>query len=362
MLVGHDDEVHSNRALRWHAVCFIATTNAMKNSVPHSHRMTRRWLSLALLASSAFLPSLAAAQDAWPSRPIKLVVTFPPGGSSDLVARLIAPRLSAALGQPVVIENRPGGAGIIGSDAVAKAAPNGYTLVVSSPGSHSIAPTLNRNIKYDALADFTHVAMIGSIPHVLLANPKFEAQDVKTLVALARKQPGKFDFGSGGTGSINHVIGELFKSKASISLTHIPYKGSAAAIIDLRGNMVPLAVDALPANVGSIRNGDVRALAITSTRRSPLTPDIPTFVELGYPEVIAENWVGLSAPARLPEPIARRLALETEKVIAQPDVQAKLNERGMIPAYRGPTDFTSFVRADIARWKPVIISSGAQID
>ncbi len=316
----------------------------------------------ALLLACAALAGAAHAQDAWPTRPVKIVVTFPPGGSSDLVARLLAPKLQAALGQPFIIENRPGGAGIIGSDAVAKAAPDGYTLVVSNPGSHSIAPTLNRNIKYDAMADFTHVAMIGSIPHVLLANPKFEAQDVKTVVALAKKSPGRFDFGSGGTGTINHVIGELFKAKAGVSLTHIPYKGSAAAIVDLRGNMVPLAVDALPANMGAIRNGDLRALAITSPKRSPLAPEIPTFTELGYPEVVAENWVGFSAPARLPEPIARRLSQEVEKALALPEVREKMADWGMVVAYRNPADFSAFVRADIARWKPVIISSGAQID
>lgn len=304
----------------------------------------------------------AIAQEPWPTKPVKIVVTFPPGGTSDLVARLLGPKLSASLGQPVVIENRPGGAGIIGADAVAKAAPDGYTLVVSTPGSHSIAPTLNRNIKYNAADDFTHIALIGSLPHVLLAHKDFTARNLPELVAMAKAAPGKIDFASGGAGSINHVIGELFKSSAGISMTHIPYRGSAAAIVDLRANMLPLAVDALPANVGAIRNGDVRALAITSARRSPLAPDIPTFAEQGFGEVVVENWVGISGPARMPDTVVRRLAQEVEKAMALPDVRDRMAEWGMVATFKGPGEFPGFVRADIARWRPVILRSGAQID
>ncbi|CAN5530514.1 tripartite tricarboxylate transporter substrate binding protein [soil metagenome] len=314
-----------------------------------------------LFASGTALAQTAAAAP-WPTRPVKIIVTFPPGGTSDLVARLLAPKLSTALGQSVFVENKPGGAGIIGADSVARSPADGYTLVVSTPGSHSIAPTLNRNIKYDAAADFSHIALIGSLPHVLLVNNTFAARNLGEYVAMAKQQPGKIDFGSGGAGSINHVIGELFASRAGISITHIPYKGSAAAISDLRGNTVPSVVDALPANVGSIRNGDLRALAITSAQRSALAPDIPTFKELGYPEVVVENWVGFSGPAKLPDDIVKRLSVETEKALALPDVQEKLREWGMVTTFKGPTEFATFVRADIARWRPVIIASGAQID
>ena len=326
--------------------------------------MMHKGILFKLFAAMAVVSSFgaASAQDAWPSRAIKIVVTFPPGGTSDLVARLLGPKLSASLGQPVVIENRSGGAGMIGADAVAKTAADGYTLVVSTPGSHSIAPTLNRNIKYNAVDDFTHIDLIGSLPHVLLANKDFPARNLKDLVGMAKQRPGRIDFGSGGSGSINHVIGELFKTSAGISLTHIPYRGSAAAMIDLRGNSIPLLVDALPANVAAIKNGDVRALALSTAKRSPLVPDVPTFAEQGFADVIAENWVGISGPAKMPESVSRRLAQEVERAMASPDIRDKLNEWGVIQTFKGPADFTAFVKTDIARWRPVILRSGAQID
>ena len=319
-------------------------------------------LQLCLAIALALSFGAASAQDAWPNRSVKIVVTFPPGGTSDLVARLLGPKLSAALGQPVVIENRAGGAGIIGADVVAKAAPDGYTLVVSTPGSHSIAPTLNRNIRYNAAEDFTHIALIGSLPHVLLSNKDFPAKNLKDLVTMAKQKPGKIDFGSGGAGSINHVIGELFKTSAAISLTHIPYRGSAAAMVDLRGNSIPLLVDALPANVAAIKNGDVRALAITASKRSPLAPDVPTFAEQGFADVVAENWVGISGPAKMPEGVTRRLAQEIERAMALPDVRDKLMEWGVVASFKGQAEFSAFVKSDISRWRPVIIRSGAQID
>ena len=316
-----------------------------------------------LVAVALFAAAPVAAQEArWPSRPIKLVVTFPPGGTSDLVARLIAPKLSTALGQQVVVENRPGAGGIVGAEVVAKSAADGYTLVVSTVGSHGIGPTLNRNIKYDAVADFTHIALIGAVPHVLLVNPKLPAKTLAELIALARAQPGKINYGSGGSGSINHVTGELLKAKGGFDMVHVPYKGSGAALTDLRGFTIPVAVDALPANLGLIRSGELRALGITSPMRSPLAPDVPTFVEQGFPDVVVDNWIGLSGPAKMPPEVSRRLALEVEKVVAMPDVQAKLREWGMAMSVKTLGDFSEFVRADIAKWRPVILSSGAQID
>jgi tripartite-type tricarboxylate transporter receptor subunit TctC len=319
--------------------------------------------SFLALAAVAVVVAPAAAQDTrWPSRPVKIVVTFPPGGTSDLVARLVAPKLSTAFGQQFIVENRPGAAGIIGSDVVAKSPPDGQTLLISTVGSHGIAPTLNRNIKYDAVADFTHIALIGSTAHVLLVNPKVPAKSLQEFIALAKSKPGKIDFGSGGTGTINHIAGELFKSKAGIDITHVSYKGSGAAITDLRGNTIPAAFDALPANVGMIRSGELRALAITSSQRSPLAPQIPTFAEQGFPDVIVDNWVGLSGPARLPPDAVKRLASEMQKILEAPDVREKMQEWGMTVSYKGPADFTSFVRADILRWRPVVIASGAQVD
>ena len=331
----------------------------MNHAIANLRLMTVR-LILACIAISA-MPSKA--QDGrWTQRPIKLVVTFPPGGTSDLVARLIAPKLSVALGQQVVVENRPGAGGIVGADAVAKSAPDGYTLVVSTVGSHGIGPTLNRNIRYDAVADFTHLALIGAVPHVLLVNPKFPAKTLKELIAAARAQPGKINYGSGGSGSINHVTGELLKAKAGFDMTHVPYKGSGPAITDLRGFTIPVAIDALPANLGLIRSGELRALGITSPQRSALAPDVPTFVEQGLPDVVVDNWVGISGPAKMADDVSKRIATEIDKVLAMQDIKEKLGEWGMSISFKGLGDFTSFVRADIAKWRPVIISSGAQID
>lgn len=325
----------------------------------------KRICSCAIFALAVILamPLIATGQEGvWPARAIKLVVTFPPGGTSDLVARLIAPRLSVALGQQVVVENRPGAGGIVGADAVAKSAPDGYTLVVSTVGSHGIGPTLNRNIKYDAVADFTHLTLIGAVPHVLLVNPKMPVKNLQELVALARAQPGRINYGSGGSGSINHVTGELFRSRAKVDIVHVPYKGSSAAITDLRGFTIPVAVDALPANLGLIKSGELRALAITSPQRSPLAPEVPTFVEQGFADVVVDNWIGISGPARLPEDVSRRLVAETGKILAMPDVREKLREWGMAMTVRTMSDFSAFVRADIAKWRPVIVDSGAQID
>lgn len=315
-----------------------------------------------LAAACCATAATATAQERWPSKPVRLIVTFTPGGTSDLVARLLGPKYSAVFGQSFVVDNVAGAGGIIGADRAAKAAPDGYTLVISSVGPHGIGPTLNRNIRYDAVADFTHIALYGATPHVLLANPKFAAHNIAELTKMARAAPGKINYASGGTGTINHIMGELIKSAGKFDMVHIPYKGSAPAMIDLLANTVPVGVDALPANIGRIKSGELRALAISSRERSPLAPEIPTFVEQGLPEVVVENWVGLSGPAKMPEDISRRLADETAKILTLPDVLDKLREWGVAVNFRRGADFTNFVRADVAKWRPVILASGAQVD
>lgn len=323
----------------------------------------QRLAAWSALGAALVVPMTSAlAQEPWPNRPIKIVATFPAGGSSDLIARLLGPKLTAILGQPIVVENRPGGAGILGAEVVAKSPPDGYTLIMSTPGPHSIGPTLNPNIRYDAVAHFTHIALIGSLPHVLLTNQQFQAKTLKELVELSRSQPGRIDFASGGNGSINHIIGELFNTAAGISLRHIPYRGSAPATIDLRGNVVPLAVDALPANLGAIKSGELRALAITSATRSPMAPNIPTFSELGYPQLTVENWVGISGPAGMSDVITRRIADAVEKAMTQPEIRTRLAEWGVQPSYMGPGEFSAYVKADLERWRPVIIRSGAKVE
>ncbi len=314
----------------------------------------------AMVLAHGIAPFAFAQQDAWPAKPVRLVVTFPPGGSSDVIARLIAPKLSAALGQPFIVDNRAGGDGMIGSEAVAKAAPDGYTLLISNVSPQGINQTLHRNIRYDSLKDFTHIAHIGAIPHVLVVNPTFAAKTLQEFVQLAKAQPGKTDFGAGGP--INQLTGELLNAKAGIRITHIPYKGTGPALTDLRGGTIPSAVVPLPAANEFLKASQLRALAVTSAKRSPLAPDVPTFVELGYPDLVVENWVGLSGPAKLRPEIVKRLAEEVRKALSSADLRNKSIELGMTLDFKGSEEFTRYVGNEIEKWRSVILSSGVKIE
>jgi len=325
-------------------------------------RLSRTWLQLlgVTLLAHGVAPVATAQQDSWPTKPIRLVVTYPPGGSSDVLARLIAPKLSAALGQQFIVDNRPGADGMIGSEAVAKAAPDGYTLLISNVGPQGINQTLYRSIRYDALKDFTHIAHFGAIPHILVVSPAFPAKNLPEFIQLARAQPGKLDFGAGGP--INQLTGELLKAKAGIQITHIPYKGTGPLLTDLRGGQIPSAVVPVPAASEFMRAQQLRGLAVTSVRRSPLAPDVPTFAEQGYPDLVVENWVGLSGPAKLRPDVVKRLAEEVRKALASADIRDKATELGMTIDFKGPEDFSRYVAAEIERWRSIIASSGVKIE
>jgi len=301
-----------------------------------------------------------AQQERWPNKPVRLVVTFPPGGASDVVARIIAVKLSASLGQPFLVDNRPGADGMIGSEAVSKAAPDGHVLLISNVGPQGIAQTLYRDIRYDAINDFTHIAHLGAIAHVLVVGAAFPAKNLQEFVQIAKTQPGKVDFGSGGP--INQLTGELLKAKAGIQITNVPYKGTGQVLTELRGGMIPSAVLPLPSAIELMRAQQLRALAVTSAQRSPLAPDVPTFVELGYPDIVVENWVGISAPAKLRDDIVRRLVAEIGQLLAAEDVRAKMRQVGMTVQFKGPGEFTRYVRAEIEKWRSIIISSGMKIE
>ncbi len=302
---------------------------------------------------AALLPLAAAAQSDFPSRPIRLVVPYPPGGSTDVVARLLAGKLDAALRQPVIVENRPGAGATLGTEAVVKAAPDGYTLVVTAFPSIVTAPLTNRNVRYEPLKDLTHIAMIGSFPNALVVRADSPIHSVAELVTHAKATPGKLFYGSAGPGSAGHLTGELLKMKAGIDIVHIPYKGAAPAFADLLSGQLGADFDGMINAVNQARAGRIRLLAVSSQRRLATHPDLATIGET-VPGVAGESWFGLAGPAGLPAAIAKRLEDETVRALAAPDVRQRLEGTGMaVTALRAP-QFIEFIRTDIAKWTPVI--------
>ena len=306
-----------------------------------------------LLALAVFVPVLAAGQSDYPSRPIRLVVPFPPGGSTDVVARLLAGKFDQALGQPVVVENRAGAGATLGTDFVAKAPADGYTLLVTALPSIVTGPLTNRNVRYDPLKDLTHIAMIGSFPNALVVRADSPIHSVAELVAFAKANPGKLFYGSAGPGSAGHLTGELLKLKAGIDIVHIPYKGAAPAFADLLSGQLGADFDGMINAVNQARAGRIRLLAVSSAQRLASHPDLATIQET-VPGVAGDSWFGIAGPAGLPAPVVKRLEDETVRALAAPEVRGRLEETGMtVTALRGP-QFVEFIRADIGKWTPVV--------
>ena len=325
--------------------------------------MTTRRIVL-LSGSAAALAALAPAAtfaQAWPSQPIKLVVTFPPGGASDIVARLIGPSLSDKLGQPVVVENRPGGAATIGAVQVANAEPNGYTLLISNSAPMSIAPALMDKPLYDPVKSFRHLSYVGDVPTVLVVHPSLPVTDFAGFVAWAKAQKDPVAFGSGGAASIGHIVGEMLAQQAGLKMQHIPYRGAGPMRTDLLGGQLKVAVDALPQNLQFRKTGQLRLLAISSARRVGQASDIPTFAELGHPALVAENFVGVSAPAAVPPAVAQALMKALAEVLAMPDIRSKLVAQGFELESRSPEAFTGFIKDQAALWAPIVKASGATL-
>lgn len=314
------------------------------------------WLLLAFLLFAA-TPALA-----WPERPVRVVVPFAPGGTADTLGRLTAQKLAETLGQPFVMENRPGAGGALGSELVAKAPPDGYLLLVSGIASHVIAPLLPRGTPYDPLRDFTHVALFGGPPAVLAVNPSVEARTLTDFVRLLKANPGKYSYGSPGNGTQGQLVAELFKKQAGIEMQHVPYKGASAAVTDLMAGHIPVVSTTLSTAAGQIRAGRARGLAISAENRLPEYPDIPTFAEMGYPELVATVWFSLSGPANLPADIAARLNAGVRQALEQPEVRERLKHEGILPNALDPKAFTDFVAAELRRWGPVVKASGAKND
>lgn len=316
-----------------------------------------RSILVGLAAGTLLVAPIAGAQD-YPARPVKLVVAYPPGGAVDQVARLLAEKLTASLGQPVVVENRAGAGGLVGSDAVAKSANDGYTLLLGTVSSHAIAPSVYRKMPYDPVADFAPVSLVALTPYIITVNPSVAARTLPELIALAKSKPDGLNFGSSGTGTTPHLAGELFNTMAGTKIAHIPYKGSAPMLTDLLGGQVQVAFDNTV--IPNIKAGKLRGLAVTGPARLAAVPDIPTAVEAGLPGYEAVGWMGLYAPKGTPAPVVQRLAAETAKAMAAPDVRDKLNAMGFQAKTDTPTEFDAYLRSEMAKWAKVARDANVQ--
>jgi tripartite-type tricarboxylate transporter receptor subunit TctC len=305
--------------------------------------------------------SFAIAQT-YPSKPVKVIAGFPPGGAADLLARVVADKLASSLGQPFVVENRPGAGGTIGADAVAKAAPDGYTILLGVTASQTIAPSIYKALPYDAANAFKPVALVATIPVTLVVHPSVPANNARELVALAKAAPAPMQFASSGSGAIPHLAGELFQLSQGLKLQHVPYKGAPLAMSDLLSGRVQLMFDNLPTVLPHIRSGKLRPLAVAGNKRARALPDLPTLAEAGVPNVEVGSWFGVLAPGGTPDAIVATLSREIAKAVAADDARGRLDAMGAEPAYLSPEDFSKLIRADTDKWARLVRATGAQAD
>jgi tripartite-type tricarboxylate transporter receptor subunit TctC len=316
-------------------------------------------LALALVAALAC--ASAAYAQAWPSKPVRYIVPFPPGGATDILARSIADKLSPTLGQPVIVENRAGAAGNLGTELAAKAAPDGYTILMVTV-AQSISESLYAKLGYNLMRDLAPVILVARVPNVMVVHPSVPARSVKEFIDYAKANPGKVNFASSGSGTSIHMSGELFKMLTGVDIVHVPYKGSAAALTDLLGGQVSVMFDNLPPSMSHIKSGKLRALAITTTTRYPTLPELPTMVEAGVPGYESSSWFGIMVPTGTPKDIVARLNAEARKIMAMPDVRERFDQQGAIASPGTPEDFDRFIRAEIEKWGKVVKASGAKVD
>jgi tripartite-type tricarboxylate transporter receptor subunit TctC len=314
---------------------------------------------LALVAGLLFSLTLGA-QDTWPNRPIRFILPFPPGGGTDILGRLIAERLSANLGQPVVTENRGGAGGNVGAEAAARSAPDGYTIVLVAP-SLAISPTLYSKLSYDPVKDFAPVSLVATVPNVMVTQPSLPG-DLKEFIATVRAKPGALNFGSGGAGTSNHLAGELFNLVAGTRLVHIPYKGVNLAMQDVLGGNVHLVFIGIPAAAPHIKAGKLRAIAVVAPQRSAALPEVPTVAEAGLADFDVTTWYGVLAPAGTPRNVITRLNAELVKVMHAPELREKLAATGTDPLTSTPEEFAAYIKREIAKWGDVIRRAGIKAD
>ncbi|WP_157986044.1 Bug family tripartite tricarboxylate transporter substrate binding protein [Teichococcus vastitatis] len=324
--------------------------------------ISRRELAGGALATASLLRAgTASAQAVWPSRPVRLVIPYPPGGSTDVVGRLVGQALSEELGQPFVIENRGGATATIGSQLVAQSPPDGYMLLLSNIASHAIAATLFRSLPYDPVKDFTHIAMLVTTPTILVVNPAFPAKNLGDIVRMSQDAPGGLDMASSGSGSSNHLLLVRFAELTGAKLNHVPYRGGGPAMTDVIAGNVPMMSDTLPSALPHLRSGSVRPIAVSGPERSALVPEVPTFREQGI-DLINLPWYGLSGPAGMNEAVVQRLSDATRKVLGSAALQARLGELGSMPGLMSPAEYTAYVAAEAQRWAPVVRASGASAE
>ncbi len=321
------------------------------------HRIVR-----AVLACLFAVSATAAFAQAYPSKPVRIVVPFPAGGTTDILAREAGQRLTQALGQPFVVDNRPGAGGNIGAELVAKSPPDGYTLLMGTVGTHAINASLYSRMPYDHVRDFAPVILVAGVPNVLVVNPSVPVHSVQELIAYAKANPGKLNFASSGSGTSIHLAGELFKVMTGVQMSHVPYKGSAPALADLAGGQVQLMFDNLPSSLQLIKAGKLRALAVTSAQRSSALPDLPTVAEAGLPGFEATSWFGLLAPAGTPPDVIAKINAEVAHWLASPEAKDKLASLGAIAAGGSPEDFARHIAAETAKWQKVVKASGARVE
>lgn len=329
-----------------------------------SNPFRRTWMlaALASVATVAALAPPAARAESYPSKPIRVVVGFPSGGAPDILARIFSEKISPSWGQPVVVDNKPGAGGNIGAEAVAHAAPDGYTLALGTVGTHSINGALYSKMPYDMVKDFVPVILLASTPNVLVVHPSVPARNVQELIALAKSKPGGLTFGTPGVGTSLHVSGELFNTMAGTRITHVPYKGRAMAIPDLLGGHITMMFDNLPSALPVVKEGKLRALGVTSAKRSSSAPDIPTIAEQGLPGYEAESWFAVFAPAGTPKEVVSKLNAELNRIFELPDVRQKLATLGLDPVLGTPEKLASYQRSEIAKWAKVVKDSGAKAE
>ena len=314
-----------------------------------------------LVFLSFFVTALACAQ-AYPAKPIRLIVPYPPGGSADILARAIGQKAGEGLAQPIVVENRPGAGTLIGTDALAKSAPDGYALMLGTVSSHAINPALNSRLPFDPLKDFTPILLVASIPFAMIVHPSVPARSVQEFIALARARPGQLNYSSAGNGTSNHLAGELLKSMTGIELTHAPYKGSAPALNDLISGQVSLMFDLVLTAAPHIKSGAVRGLAVTGKQRSAVLPELPTVAETGLPNYEVSAWFGIFGPAGLPHQVVQRLNGEFVNAMQQPELRQRLASLGADPLTSSAEEFSAYLRSEIDKWAKVVKASGMKAD